>query len=213
MRTSPPYGLFILTKCLLGTVSHVDVFSVFGSNVTVEQDSESSDRNHPGEFCSGRLNNLHHQVNHPLAVFMKCCVCPAMSPHYLNIKVEAHSSYPRLTVVLLLAGSAGKNPTPFVEKPVPQGQPHLISAGGVGGNSHVMHAKTRGPSRKGETCFQFWCGFSNPPGARFRENGGHWDRVLPSTSVHSNLCLKVVHLCLYAERHPKRPLKEPRLLC
>lgn len=65
------------------------------------------------------LNNLHHYINYPLTVFIKCYVCLAMSLHYLNIRSGGSFNLPSLAWrnFCFSSGSIENNHMCFTEKP------------------------------------------------------------------------------------------------
>lgn len=89
---------------------------------------------------------------------MKCYVCLAMSQHYLNITVEAHSIYPCLTIFLFSSGSTDNNHMHSMEKAMSwsnhSGNLRERVASNrlvVKENSHIINTQKRGKIQKLKT--------------------------------------------------------------
>ena len=136
---------------------------------------------------------------------------PSNEPHYLNIKVEAHSIYLCLTVFLFAAGSTENHPTHSMETVTLRSslsgnwRERVAPNKQTGSQAEFLyHVYKKGKNPEVEKCFKFCCGFSNPLGTCF---GGKLSskyqtvhfKHLPKGSSTSFTCKKV----------PKRLSKEP----
>lgn len=128
-------------------------------------------------------------LNKPSSDYIyECCVCLAMSQHYLNTTVEAHSIYPCLTIFLFSSGSTENTHMQSMEKPMSwsshSGNLRERVASNrlvVKENSHIKYTKKRDKNpEKLKTVSNFVVGSQIHWGLILGKRWVHWDSVILS---------------------------------